>query len=143
MKKNNDYYEGRLVRAGYERDEKMTKGKSSAEIVAILDELNAESSVARISRIGVNLNEAFAIIRALLSDPEPTDPGKIHHIEWIDRMSAIPKDAKGDLLKQDWTRAQMLDRLHWISSEEFGEDLDEWTSWMTAFLENPPAWGWR
>lgn len=39
----------------------MTKGKSSDEIFAMLDELNAESSVARLSRLGVNLHEAFAI----------------------------------------------------------------------------------
>ncbi|WP_339109748.1 hypothetical protein [Thioclava sp. GXIMD4216] len=141
MKKDNWYYISRLWKAGDERHERLTQGKTTDEIFDMLDELNAETSDARVARIGLHLHEAFAIIRLLVDDIMPEDPDKVYDLAWVDRVSELM--GKGELHHERKNRAQLLDRLHWISSEEFGEDLDEWVDWMAAFEANPPPWGWR
>ena len=141
MKKDDMYYIRRLKQAGFEEDARMTAGKTPEEIYEMLDELNAESPPERISRIGQNQNQAFAIIRAMIDDPYPSDPDKVYTLNWQEFI------AKGHGYFADrearFTRAQMLERLHWISSEEFGEDIAEWIDWMTAFENDPAPSGYR
>ncbi|MBT0958211.1 hypothetical protein IV417_12505 [Alphaproteobacteria bacterium KMM 3653] len=141
MTKDSLYYMRRLQKVGYERNKRMTAGKTPEEIYEILDELNADTSEDWISRIGQNQDEAFAIIRAMIDDPYPSDPDKIYSLKWqvfVAKGTGYFADREGD-----FTRAQMLERLHWISSEEFGEDIAEWIDWMTAFEANPAPFGFR
>ena len=141
MTKDDMYYIRRLRKAGEERHARMTAGKTLEERYAMLDELNAESSPERLARIGQNQNQAFAIIRAMIDDPYPSDPDKVYTLNWQEFI------AKGHGYFADrearFTRAQMLERLHWISSEEFGEDIAEWIDWMTAFENDPAPSGYR
>lgn len=38
------------------------------------------------------------------------------------------------------TRAQMIERIEWISNEAFGEDGSEWSDWLEAFEADVPLW---
>ena len=140
MTKDDMYYIRRLKQAGFEEDARMTAGKTPEEIYEMLDELNAESPPERLARIGQNQNQAFAIIRAMIDDPYPSDPDKVYSLNWrefdVGSFGLVDRDAR-------FTRAQMLERLHWISSEEFGEDIAEWIDWMTAFENDPAPSGYR
>ncbi|WP_406735853.1 hypothetical protein [Thioclava sp. GXIMD4215] len=141
MKKDDLYYFQRIWDAAEKLYNKKTEGKSWDEILAMTHALDAESGIEREVRIGIHLHEAFAIIRLLVDDMMPEDPDKIYDVVWVDRVSELM--GKGELHHEKRTRAQLLKRLHWISSEEFGEDLDEWVDWMAAFEANPPPWGAR
>lgn len=141
MKKDDEYYIVRIHKACSDDWDRRTVGKSQDEMIKILEEIEGESSVDRVARIGFHLHEAFAIIQKMLNDPVPSDGDKVYDVSWMPRVPKMNEEPR--LVKSSMTRAEMLDRLHWISSEEFGEDLDEWADWMAAFKENPPAWGYR
>ncbi|MFV0472733.1 MAG: hypothetical protein ACK5MQ_00590 [Pikeienuella sp.] len=143
VRKDNLYYEKRLMKAHNERFERETAGKTGEEFFAILERFERESPLDMLVRISVNLNEASAIIRELWRDDGPTDPEKAHDLVWVDRMSALRKKGGGKLMQARMTRAEMLERLRWISGEEFGEDLPEWLDWITAFETNSPPSGYR
>lgn len=76
---------------------------------------------------------AHAIIKQLLDAPNPSAPSVIYQVNWIDR---VPRDDAQPRLQA--TREELLKRLHWISSEAFGENLNEWRSWLSAFETNTP-----
>ncbi|UWQ79511.1 hypothetical protein K3725_00435 [Leisingera sp. S132] len=142
MKRNAPYYLSRLEAKAdsyFEENVETLSGEAFLEAYDLFSEQFSRQALS--ARIGEHLNEAVAIIRALLDDPEPTEPEKIYDFLWVDRVSNLM--GKGELMQAKLTRAEMLERLHWITSEEFGEDLDEWADWMAAFEANPPAWGYR
>ncbi len=141
MSKDNWYYLLRIQRACEDYWNSRTTGKPDEEIMKILEEIEGESSVDRAARIGFHLHEAFAIIQQLQNDPMPSDHDKVYELSWMPRVPKMHEEPR--LMQSSMTRTEMLDRLHWISSEEFGEDLDEWADWMAAFEANPPAWGYR
>lgn len=147
MIKDQHFYERRIRQKLQSDFEQAIFGLSEDELLAMRDNFYGNEDRDLLLRLGVHLHEAFAIIQQILNDPKPTDPEKIYDLDWTSR---VPERSRTSSLvsvcqpmKSRMTRAEMLDRLHWISSEEFGEDLDEWASWMAAFKENPPAWGYR
>lgn len=147
MSKDQRFYERRLLQKQKSNFERAISGLSGDELLAMYDNFSGNEDTDLMLRVGVHLHEAFAIIEKILNDPRPTDPKKIYDLNWT---SCVPERSLASSLvwecqpmKSSMTRSEMLDRLHWISSEEFGEDLDEWTDWMAAFKENPPAWGYR
>lgn len=147
MSKDQRFYERRILQKQKSNFEQAISGLSGDELLAMYDNFSGNENTDLMLRIGVHLHEAFAIIQKILSDPKPTDPEKIYDLDWTSRVpergSASSLAWQSQPMRSSMTRAEMLDRLHWISSEEFGEDLDEWVSWMAAFKENPPAWGYR
>ena len=76
----------------------------------------------------------------MIDDPYPSDPDKVYSLNWrefdVGSFGLVDREAC-------FNRAQMLERLHWISSEEFGEDIAEWIDWMTAFENDPAPSGYR
>ena len=137
VKKDHRYYEDRIWADWRARMDALPQGLDDAAFAELFAELEEESAPERIARIGMHFNEARAIIETLFADPDPTEPTKTYEVVWADRVhgtidrSDAPPTLRG-------TRAEILQRLHWITSETFGEDLDEWSDWLQAFEENTP-----
>ena len=137
MKKDASYYEDRLWDKWNARVDALPNGLSDDEFSIQYAALEEDNAVTMITRIGLHFNEARAIIQQLLDDPDPSDPNSIYLVVWADRVPGIiDRDTAPPQLRT--TRQGLIERLHWISSEEFGEDLDEWRSWLAAFEANTP-----
>ncbi|OKH87855.1 hypothetical protein [Thalassospira sp. TSL5-1] len=134
MDKDELYYKDRLYKKERERLQELTSGLSDQEFLKIpeevLEEVYAET---KLYRIKIFLREAEAMISALVSDT-PDVNGK-YSFSWVSLKSYF-EDSKR--MTASRTKEEMIKKLEWISNEEFGDDLDEWQSWIRAFKSNPP-----
>lgn len=135
MKKNALYYEDRLFKKGREKIDAITSGLSSEEVAKIPDEiLESHYPDLMLHRINVCLREAEALVLALVNDT-PDLNGK-YDLSWQERVSLLEG---GTLVTETYTKEEIIARLEWIANEDFGDDLDEWQSWLSAFKANPPV----
>ncbi len=77
-------------------------------------------------RGGMHFEEACALILALRAG----DKNQQNFTVTFPR--AVMKNGKGryETMTVEMTRQQIIDRLEWISSLKFGDDLAEWSEWM-------------
>ncbi|BAQ69468.1 hypothetical protein NHU_02316 [Rhodovulum sulfidophilum] len=78
------------------------------------------------SRGAIHFEEACALILALrMGEPDQQN-------FTVTFKRALMKNGKHshEMMTVDMTRQQIIERLEWISSLKFGDDLAEWSEWM-------------
>ncbi|OKH87849.1 hypothetical protein [Thalassospira sp. TSL5-1] len=131
MKKDASYYEDRIRKKKKKQFDELTVGLSDEEFLKIPDEVLEETyPETTLNRIRVFLREADAMISALVNDT-PDLNGK-YNFSWIRPKSYFRERA---LVTDSRSREEIIKRLEWISNEDFGNDIDEWKSWINAFKE--------
>lgn len=140
MTKDREYYESRLKakadRMYAEETEGMTIRQVLDEKMDVYENMNV---IGFLSRISLHFNEAKVIIRKLVDNFDDEDPDKIYDLLWVDRVTEL--FGKGELMTANSTKAEMIERIQWISNEDFGEDIFEWSDWLEAFEADIPSWG--
>lgn len=88
------------------------------------------------SRIGLerrgacHFNEACGLINSLTSDK--TNSRMFDLILTRTRYDQNKKRAKKEQIEVRMNRVQMIERLEWISSMDFGDDVDAWEEWRVS-----------
>ena len=82
------------------------------------------------ARGAIHFEEACALILALRSGDKDQQNFTVTF------KRALMKNDKHSLemMTVDMTRQQIIDRLEWISSLTFGDDISEWSEWMEISL---------
>lgn len=143
MKKDAEYYEARMIEKSNVIYKNEIANLPDEEALEKIDHFNDELSYqAMLTRIAYNFTEAKEIIKQLANVSENEDPDKIYDLTWV-AVSSKKMPFGGEVMTAKMTKKEMIKNLEAIASEEFGEDLDEWQSWLAAFEKNPPPRGFR
>ncbi|OKH87857.1 hypothetical protein [Thalassospira sp. TSL5-1] len=134
MKKDASYYEDRIRKKTKKQFDELISSPSfpglSKVPYEVLEETYPETTL---HRIRVCLDEADAMISALVNDT-PDSNGKYSVLV----TRPVPHLRKRMLVTEFYTREEIIKRLERIANEDFGDDLDEWQSWISAFKASPP-----
>ncbi|OKH87851.1 hypothetical protein [Thalassospira sp. TSL5-1] len=134
MKKDASYYENRIRKKTKKQFDELTAGLSDEEFLKIPDDVLEETyAETTLHRIRVCLDEADAMISALVNDTADLN-GKYS----VSVTRPVPHLRKRMLVTEFYTREEIIKRLERIANEDFGDDLDEWQSWISAFKASPP-----
>lgn len=130
------YYESLMEEKANALREEMTSGMSIRDMMEIEDELEERTFLPRLlAEVARGLPEARAMVSALR---EPLN-GPVE-LTWV---KVYPGYEYGQLGHARMTREQIINRLQEISFLDFGDDPEEWSTWLAAFEADPPMTGYR
>jgi tRNA A37 N6-isopentenylltransferase MiaA len=131
------FYIDRLAHRAWEKLQQALDGRDFEDVLdkdPDLVEQNSQSFL--IARVLLHMREARAMINLLQKDPEAS-LDHVHQITWVEDSAKGLMD-RVELRTESRSRAEMIERLEWISSENFGHDLQAWLDWIAAFEADPP-----